>query len=170
MSAREVLQKLLQDMFGDIEGCHVLADDLIIAGKDEADHDKVVRAVMKRATDNNVKLNPDKIQFKVPSLMYMGSIITDRGLRSDPGKVQAIVDYPHLKDKGDLCRFWGMVKYLDKFIAGESELSAPLRGLMKDGVPWEWHPEHDDAMQKTKDKLISAPTLSFYDVNKSVTI
>ena len=63
-----------------------------------------------------------------------------------------------------------MVKYLDKFIAGESELSAPLRGLMKEEVPWEWYPEHDDAMQQIKDKLISAPTLSFYDVNKSVTI
>ena len=115
----------------------MITDDLIIAGNDEEDHDKVVRAVMKRATDNNVKFNPDKIQFKVPSVTYMGSIITDQGLPSDPAEVQASVDYPHPKDKGDLHRFLGMVKYLDKFIAGESELSAPLRGLMKEDVPWE---------------------------------
>ena len=100
-------------MFGDIEGCHVIADDLIIAGNDEADHDKVVHAVMKCATDNNVKFNPGKIQFKVASVTYMGRIITDQGLRSDPAKFQAIVDYPHPKDKGDLHRFLGMVKYLD---------------------------------------------------------
>ena len=120
-SAGEVLQKRLQDVFGDIEGCHVIADDLIIAGNDEAVHDKVVCALIKRATANNVKFNPDKIQFKVLSVTYMGSIITDQGLQSDPAKVQAIVDYPHPKDKGDLRRFLEMVKYLDKFIAGTNE-------------------------------------------------
>ena len=135
MSAGEVLQKLLQEMFGNIEGCHVLADDLIIAGKDEAEHDKVVRAVMKRATDNNVKFNPDEIQFKVPSLMYMESIITDRGLRSDPGKSPSDCGLSAPEGQRWPLQILGDGEYLDKFIAGKSELSAPLRGLMKDGVP-----------------------------------
>ena len=151
-SAGKVLQKRLQDVFGDIEGCHVIADDLIIAGNDEADHDKVIRAVMKRATDNN-----GKHHHRSRSSIRSCQSPSDCGLSTPEGQ-----RWPsQISGDGEI---------LDKLIAGESELSAPLPGFMKEDVPWEWHPEHDDAMQKIKDKLISAPTLSFYDVNDSVKI
>ena len=76
-SAGEGLQKWLQDVLGDVDGCHVIANDLFIVGDNEADHDRIMRAVMKRATDNNVKFNPEKIQFRLPTVMHLGNIITD---------------------------------------------------------------------------------------------
>ncbi len=70
--ASEVLQKRLEDAFGDIEGAHAINDDLIIAGVDDDEHDRVLCAVMDRAKERNVKINMNKIQFKVPSVKYMG--------------------------------------------------------------------------------------------------
>ena len=41
-----------------MEGSHVIVDELIIAGKDDMDQDKVRCAVMKHVSDNNIKFNP----------------------------------------------------------------------------------------------------------------
>ena len=46
-----------------------------------------------------------------------------------------------------------------------SELTAPLRSLLKCDVPWAWFPEHDTALTKLKSVLSSAPVLRFYDTN-----
>lgn len=55
-SAPEVFQKRNEQLFGDVEGMHVVFDDLIIGGKDDAEHD----GILKQARANNVKFNPDK--------------------------------------------------------------------------------------------------------------
>ena len=73
--ASEVLQKRLEDTYGDIEGAYAINDDLILAGVDDKEHDQVLCAVMERSKERNVKFNINKVQFKVPSVKYMGHII-----------------------------------------------------------------------------------------------
>ena len=91
--------------FGDIPDVHVIADDMIIAGKDEEEHDATFRKVMKRAREQNVKFNPEKIQFKVPKVIYMGTEITKDGLRPDPKKVEAITKMPKPQNKQEFAKF-----------------------------------------------------------------
>ena len=54
-SASEILQQRNDDTFGDIDIVRVIADDLIIAGKDEQEHDTALLAVMERARAENVE-------------------------------------------------------------------------------------------------------------------
>ena len=63
-----------------------------------------------------------------------------------------------------------MVKLLSKFIPNESEVTAPVRELLKDRAFWSWQPEHTEAMEKLKTLLALAPVLKYYDVNKPVII
>ena len=44
---------------------HVIVDELIIAGEDDMDQSIVMRAVMKHVSDNNIKFNAAKTQFKM---------------------------------------------------------------------------------------------------------
>ena len=60
-SASEVLQNRNECTFGDIEGVHFIADDMIIAGIDEAQHDESVRKLLDRARASGVKFNRQKI-------------------------------------------------------------------------------------------------------------
>ena len=41
-SASEIMQKRNEETFGDIQGVHVIADDLIIAAKDDQEHDNIL--------------------------------------------------------------------------------------------------------------------------------
>ncbi len=168
--ASEVLQKRLEDAFGDIEGAYAINDDLIIAGVDDDEHDKVLCAVMDRARERNVKFNMNKIQFKVPSVKYMGHIISEEGLSPDPEKVEAIMNMPVPHDKESLSRFLNVVKYHSQFIPKESMITAPLRALLKQDAEWMWHEVHDNAINKLKSILSSYPVLQFYDLSKPVTI
>ena len=64
-SAREVMQKRNEDIFGDILGVHIIADDIIIAAPTEQQHDVIFKTVLDRARQKGVRFNKDKIQFKV---------------------------------------------------------------------------------------------------------
>ena len=170
-SASEVLQKRVSEVFRGIEGAHVIHDDMIIAGASEEDHDNIVHQVMERAMNNKVKFNDkNSDQFKVNKVMYMGNYYTESGLQPDPEKIRAIIEMPMPEDKAALLRVLGMVKFLSKFIPNESEVTAPVRELLKDGAIWSWQPEHTEAMEKLKTLLASAPVLKYYDVNKPVII
>ena len=50
------MQKRNEEAFGDIQGVHVIADDLIISEKDEAEHDAIISRVLERARQQNAKL------------------------------------------------------------------------------------------------------------------
>lgn len=46
------------------------------------------------------------------------------------------------RSKQDLRDLLGMVDYLSQYIRNMSEITAPLRSLLKDDVQWSWHDEH----------------------------
>ena len=73
----------------------------------------------------------------------MGHIVSADGMRPDPRKVEAIVNMPRPSDRQDLLRLLGMIKYLAQYIPNESNITAPLRSLLKQDVEWSWQPEHD---------------------------
>ena len=60
-SVNEILQQRNEDTFGDIDNVQVIADDLIIAGKDKQEHETALLAVMERAKPKNVKFSWDKL-------------------------------------------------------------------------------------------------------------
>ena len=148
---------------------HVIADDIIIANKDEAEHDQALHQVTKQARQANAKFSLDKLQLKIPQAKYMGHLISHEGIRPDPYKVNAVTQMPKPDDRKGIERLFGMVKYLSSFIPHESDVTAPLRNLLKD-TPWKWQPEHAATLQRIKESLTSNPVLAFYDVKKPVKI
>ena len=92
-----------------MQGIEVIADDLIIAGATEEEHDHLLRNVMQRAREQNVEFNPKKIQFKLKRVVYFGTIFSEDGIPPDPAKVKAMVERIHNRFGGtsDLAFFFG---------------------------------------------------------------
>ena len=55
--------KNISKHFGDISGALPIFDDIIIRGRDEQEHDLILRKVLTRAREGNIKFNRDKIQL-----------------------------------------------------------------------------------------------------------
>ena len=58
-----------------------------------------------------MRLKRQKCAFLLPSVEYLGHIITQEGLHTEETKVRAIVDAPEPTNVGELRSFLGMVNY-----------------------------------------------------------
>ncbi|XP_014673541.1 PREDICTED: uncharacterized protein LOC106813825 [Priapulus caudatus] len=74
---------------------------------------------------------------------------SDKGVHPDHGKINDLQAMPAPTGKKELQEFLGFVTYLSPFIANLADKSSPLRGLLKEDVPFQWE-DHD---QQCFDKL-----------------
>ena len=169
-SACEVLQERNDRTFGDIPNVYMIADDLIVTGNTEEEHDKALAQVLQRARERNVRFSLQKLQYKVCQVKYIGHILSLQGQRPDPEKIEAIASLPKPQDKQAVQRMLGMIKFLALYIPAESDITAPLRDLIKDGSMWKWDTQHDAAINNIKRALASDPVLAFCDPEQPVTV
>ena len=133
---------------------------------DEAvlDHDRKLLALLERCRQRHIKLNKDKMKFKLPQLSYVGHVISAEGLKPYPAKVEAIQNLPSPANKQGLRRIKGMVNYLQKFAPGLSGLTTPIRTLLKDDAEFVWEESvHGECVRRVKTVLASAPVLKYFD-------
>ena len=62
---------MVEKHFDDISGALPIFGDIITGGKSEEEHDLILRKVLTRARERNVKFNRDKIQFCVNQFKHM---------------------------------------------------------------------------------------------------
>ena len=98
-SASEVFQKKNEVAFWGINGVHIMADDIIIAAATVKEHDAILRRVLERVREHNVKFNWEKLQLRVNQIKYLSTIISKEGIKPDPAKVDAISNMPVPTDK-----------------------------------------------------------------------
>ena len=56
-----------------------------------------------------------------------------------------------------------MINYLSKFSSRLTELAEPIRELVKEKVPFNWGPEHEELLAMLKKEIIKAPVLAYYN-------
>ena len=169
-SAPEIFQKRMTQVFDDLSGVNTIADDILICGRNKAEHNHRLEQVLERSRKVGLKLNRSKMKIMTPEVSYIGHVLTSYGLKTDPSKVRAVEEMPSPADKPALLRFLGMVNYMSKFIPNLVNLTQPLRELLHKEVEWHWSERQEKAFQAIKEKLTSDATLQYYDVEKPFTV
>ena len=152
-SSQDILQRLMSDMFQDLDGVEVVVDDLLIWGETIQQHDRRLKQVLDRARQRNLKLNKSKCQLKLDEISYIGHILSRDGLKPDPKKTKAINDMPCPETREELQRFLGMLTYLGKFIPNLSHVASPLRALLEKDVEWQWNAEKQKSFTLLKELI-----------------
>ncbi|GFT71693.1 retrovirus-related Pol polyprotein from transposon opus [Nephila pilipes] len=170
VSAPEVFQKRNQKLFGDIEGVEIYFDDIIIAGYNKDSHDAIMSKILERARSLNIKFNPDKLQYRVSEVKYVGQIISKSGIKLDSDHVKAIVAMPTPKSKTEVRRLLGMKNFLSKFIPNVSKVIAPLREIIHENVEFNWGKEQELSFVNIKELLAKAPILKVFSASDEIVI
>ncbi|GBM71337.1 Retrovirus-related Pol polyprotein from transposon 297 [Araneus ventricosus] len=84
------------------EACLVYLDDIIIVGRTFEEHLSNLRKVFQRLQNANLKLSPKKCRFFQKEVTYLGYVISAEGVKTDPGKIKAVVDWPRPETIHDL--------------------------------------------------------------------
>ena len=122
----------------------------MVFGKDQAEHDGRLQKVLQRLEEANFRLAPDKCQFGVKQVRFLGHLIGKDGVRPDPKNLQAIKDCPTPTTIAEVMTFLGMVDFYRDFLRDIVSLVEPLRRLTRKGQPWKWGVEEDMAFKTVR--------------------
>ena len=89
-----------------------------------------MRPFLESCRERRLVLNPEKIRFRQREVSYMGCLLTDKGIKTDPKKISAALQMPMRTDVQGVRRMLGAVQYLIKFVKGLRDLTTHLRELL----------------------------------------
>ena len=127
--AQDIFQSKLDAIFIGMVGVTGIADDMVIAGRDEMEHDRNFLAFIEKCMENNLTLNLEEIQFKQTQVSFYGHIWSKQRISPDPKKTQAMKHMEFPPDKETMISFLGMINYLNRYSALSAHLTAPLSTL-----------------------------------------
>ena len=170
ISAQDLFQQKMDELFEGMEGVTPLIDDVIIHGTTREEHDNHLRAALEKASEAKLKLNPDKLSIGVSQVEYFGHLITDEGLKPDPEKVKAIKNMPPPTNKKELQTVLGMITYLAKFAPQLSEVTKPMRDLLGEEIEFIWDSAQEASLNKVKSIITDQPVLAYFNPKKPITL
>ena len=150
-------------MLRDIPNTICYLDNILVTGKNDADHIKNLEEVLKQLLSSGLTLKKSKCALMQESVQYLGHCIDAQGIHTTPNKIAAVQNAPIPQNIKQLRSFLGLVQYYDKFIANLSSQLYPLYQLLKANVKWNWNAQCNKAFKEAKQRLMEAPVLAHYD-------
>ena len=146
--------------------CLVYIDDIVVVGPTFMDHIHNLVCVLKRLKEAGLKLKPSKCNLLRKEVKYLGHVISEEGISTDPDKTAVIRNWPIPSCKRELLQFLGLANYYRRFVSGFASICKPLQHLTEKNVPFCWSPSCQQAFEELRNCLITAPILVYPDYTK----
>ncbi|KAK3521121.1 hypothetical protein QTP86_021290, partial [Hemibagrus guttatus] len=188
--------RMMTAIFGDQNYLSLLCylDDLLVFGKTEEEALDRLEMVFSRLRGHNLKLSQKKCYLMRKTVKFLGHIVSENGIATDPTKVSVISEFKVvdlMEEDGKtpspikIRSFLGMANYYSHFIEGLSALAKPLfkltagQKIRKKGCkggpcfpkpkrlsPDDWTAECNLAVEKIKQSLTDTVTLAHPDFKR----
>ncbi|KAL5020815.1 hypothetical protein ScPMuIL_002102 [Solemya velum] len=165
-------QRLMQTCMGDLHLsiCLLFLDDIIVYSRTWEEHLSRLEAVFQRLRNYGLKLTPKKCHFAKTEVKYLGHVVSEEGIQTDPEKVSAVVNWPVPTSTKTVQQFIGFIGFYRRYIKGFSKISQPLHDLLKKQkngkrkyIEFRWGEAQQKAFDDLKKKLTTAPILGYAD-------
>jgi hypothetical protein len=135
-SASELFQNTIAQVLAGIPGCRNAADDILVAGRTIEEHNATLHQVLQRLQDSGLTLNKKKCSLLQTELDFWGIHLSPEGISISPSRVQALRELKRPNNAAEVRSLLGMTGWSSRFIKNYAAISAPLRNLTKQAVPW----------------------------------
>ncbi|XP_073265974.1 uncharacterized protein [Populus alba] len=144
----------------------VFFDDILVYSRTLRDHYVHLEVVLDLLRAHQLVARATKCFFYHTQVEYLGHIITDHGVTTDPLKIQAIIEWPIPQSLKQLRGFLGLTGYYHRFVKGYGSISKPLTLLLRKDAKG-WNEEASKAFNQLKALMTSAPVLPLPDFSKT---
>jgi len=112
----------------------VYFDDILIYSKSHNEHLEHLRAVLVILREQQLYANLDKCSFCLDHVVFLGYVVSSKGIQVDKEKVKAIQEWPTPKNVSEVRSFHGLASFYRRFVKDFSTLASPLNELVKKNV------------------------------------
>ena len=98
-----------------------------------------IRKVLEKLREEKLLINLKKCSFVKKELVYLGFVISAKGMKMDLEKVKVIFEWPTPRSAIKVRSFHGLASFYKKFIKGFSGICGPLTETMRgDRKEFKW--------------------------------
>ncbi|XP_058008301.1 uncharacterized protein LOC110662402 [Hevea brasiliensis] len=145
----------------------VYFDHILVYCKNIDDHLHHLKLVFDVLRKEKLYANVKKCSFCLERIMFLGFVVSSKGVELDNEKVKAIRDWPTPKNASKFRSFHGLASFYRRFVPNFSSMAAPLNELVKKNMTFVWGKEHEQAFAMLEEKLCFAPLLILPNFDKT---
>ncbi|MGL5709134.1 MAG: reverse transcriptase domain-containing protein, partial [Aeromonas sp.] len=161
-----IFQRAMNQMFKDVIGekCVVYIDDILVFGRNEAQHDDNLKRIMEIMKSYGLNENKSKRIEKVKKVKFLGYEIEENTIKPCVDRAQGIINFTKPKNRRGLQRFLGCINYDRMFIKNITSQTRPLYKILERDK-FEWHEDEIQAFEKLKENWKKELYLRIPDMN-----
>ena len=153
-----MMEQVLSGLHWEI--CLIYIDDVIVFSRTFEEHLVRLHQVLSRIKEANLKLSPSKCKLSRHSVEYLGHVVSQGGVGTDPKKIEAITEWPTPRSIRDVRSFVGLCSYYRRFVRGFADIARPLHQIVALDE-FQWSDECARAFATLKEALTSPPILGY---------
>ena len=142
------------------EICLVYLDDIVLFSKTVKEHLERLRLIFDRLRRANLKLKPSKCHLLKKTVTFLGHVISENGVATDPTKIDGVLSWPVPRNVTEVRSFLGLCSYYRRFVKDFAMIAAPLHALTGKNARFYWSENCQEAFDVLKERLVSAPILA----------
>jgi hypothetical protein len=144
----------------------VYFDDILIYSKTLDDHVLHLREVFIVLKREQLFAKLDKCTFCTDHVVFLGFVVSSKGMQVDEEKVKAIQEWPTPTNAAQVRIFHGLESFYRRFVRDFSTIAAPLTEVMKKNVAFAWGQAQEEAFTEIKGKVVNPPCLALPNFDK----
>lgn len=160
------LNKALRPLFQGKKHTFVIQDDLIVAGRDRNEHDEALHKVCETIQEAGMTLNPDKCLIAKEEIPWWGMMISKKGIKPDPRKVEALKHMSPPKSKEEVTSFFCMIQsdgYGRDFIPNLANKTKHIRKLLRKDKHFTWTDQCQAEFDRLKQEMTEDIVMHHYN-------
>ena len=167
-----IYQEMMNILLGDMQYSRALLyiDDILIFSKTFEEHIDRLIEIFEKFKTHNLKLKTTKCNLLSNQVVFLGHIISEKGIIPDKQKIEAVENFGRPRNKKDVKSFLGLASYFRRFVPNFAQIANPLYEITSEKTPFAWAEKHQAAFIQLKSSLIMPPVLSHPHFEKPFTL
>lgn len=155
-----------------IGGVLAYVDDILAftTEEDPVLHTALLDTLLEACRIDQLSVKPSKCTFMEPTVRFLGFVVGQGRLQTDPAKVEVIKRWIPPTTVTQVRSFLGFCNYFRRLIPSYAEITQPLTNLTRKATTFDWTASCQSAFNRLREVLCSAPVIILPDFSKPFVI